>query len=57
MLLADKTMAMFDFQTERLNTGYVAPGLVIDVTREAWTRLESNAGTLSNKFSKGNKLH
>ena len=57
MLLADRTLSMFDFQEERLRTNIRLPRKVIDQTAETLDRIATEAGTLANKFSGGSKMH
>ena len=39
MLLADRSLATFDFESEQLKTGYRTPLIVQDITREALDKL------------------
>ena len=55
--MADKTMATFEFASERLVTGLRTPSAVLGVTSDAWNKLGSQVGSLANKFSKGAKLY
>ena len=58
MLLADKSQAIFSFDTERLVVGLRTPQIVLDLTREApWEKIGGQAGSLVNKMSKGAKLY